>query len=55
MGKSKQDPQLELVNFVKPNGTPVQVNSFPASLEAAIANDWLPVKEFKAAAAKKKK
>lgn len=50
--KPKTDPQLALVDFVKPDGTAVQVNSFPASLTAACANGWLPEKEYKAAKAK---
>lgn len=54
MGKSKEDPRLKLIDFVKPNGTPVKVNSFSASLDAAIEAGWLPEKEFKAAANKKK-
>lgn len=55
MTKVKEDPRLKLVDFVKPNGTPVQVNSFKASLDAAIDMGWLPEKEFKAAAAGKAK
>lgn len=50
--KPKTDPRLALVAFMKPDGTSVQVNSFPASLQAACANGWLPEKEFKAAKAK---
>ena len=50
MNKVKEDPRLKLVDFMKPNGMPVKVNSFPASLDAAIANGWLPEKEFKATA-----
>jgi hypothetical protein len=53
MSKSKEDPRLALVDFIKPNGTPVKVNSFSASLEAAVALGWMPEKEFKAAAAVK--
>jgi hypothetical protein len=52
MSKVKADPRLALIDFIKPNGTPVQVNSFPASLEAAVSKGWLPEKEFKAAASK---
>ena len=48
--KPTTDPRLTLVDFVKPDGTSVRVNSFPASLDAAIAAGWLPEKEFKAAA-----
>ena len=58
MSKVKEDPRLALVDFVKPNGTPIQVNSFSASLDTAIEAGWLPEKEYKAAqaaAAKKKK
>lgn len=51
MNKPKQDPRLKLITFMKPDGTVVQVNSFPASLEAAVAAGWLPEKEFKAAKA----
>ena len=43
------DPQLELIEFIKPNGTPIMVNSFSASLTAAIDNGWLPKKEYIAA------
>lgn len=46
--KDKGDPRLKLITFVKPNGVEIKVNSFPASLEAAVANGWLPAKEYKA-------
>ena len=49
---AKKDPQLALVDFVKPNGTPIKVNSFKDSLQAAIDLGWLPEKEYKAAKAK---
>jgi hypothetical protein len=50
MSTSKEDPRLALIDFVKPNGVHLKVNSFPASLEAAVAKGWLPKKEFEAAA-----
>ena len=49
--KPKSDPRLKLVNFVKPNGTALKVNSFEASLSAAVSKGWLPEKEYKAAKA----
>jgi len=53
--KPKTDPRLKLVDFVKPDGTPVPVNSFPDSLNKAISLGWLPAEEVKAAKAAKPK
>lgn len=55
MSKVKTDPRLVLIDFVKPNGKHLKVNSFPASIEAACALGWLPKKEYDAAAAAVKK
>lgn len=55
MNTPKTDPRLKLVDFVKPDGTPVQVNSFRASLDAAVAAGWLPAKEYEAAKKKEAK
>jgi len=49
MSKTEMDPRRALITFIKPNGMPVRVNSFSASLQAAVDNGWLPEKEFKAA------
>jgi len=46
---NKKDPRLNLIEFVKPNGMPVMVNSFPASLAAAVAVGWVSKKEYTAA------
>lgn len=48
MSKVKTDPRLVLIDFVKPNGKHLKVNSFPASIEAACALGWLPKKEYDA-------
>ena len=50
--KPATDPRLALIEFIKPNGTSVMVNSFKDSLQAAVNNGWLPEKEYKAAKAK---
>lgn len=51
--KPKTDPRLKIIEFVKPNGQVVRVNSFSASLIAATDLGWIPKKEVEATAAKK--
>ena len=45
---NKKDPRLDLIEFVKPNGMTVMVNSFSASLAAAVAAGWVSKKEYAA-------
>jgi len=50
--KPKTDPRLKLIEFIKPNGASIMVNSFSASLIAAVDNGWLPKEEVEAASKK---
>ncbi len=48
MSKSKTDPRLELADWVKPDGTPIQINCFPASIDYAVDAGWMSKKEYDA-------
>ena len=55
MNKVKVDPRTELADWVKPDGTHIRINCFPATIDYAVDAGWMSEKEFKAAAAGKAK
>ena len=48
MNKVKVDPRTELADWVKPDGTPIRINCFPASIDAAVKAGWMSEKEYEA-------